>query len=102
MGELIMPDGGRIEMPTPPTAVEQQMLQFLYEIMRLLDIQVRLECGSLKRATLKADLLAAEAAMREAYEEQRKAADPEGDAKADIEAAAAELDAQRGVVDLST
>lgn len=65
MGEIIMPDGRRLDM-TEPTIVEQQMLGLLNTIARLLDMLVRLECGVLKRADLKRDIIETEAAIAEA------------------------------------
>jgi F0F1-type ATP synthase epsilon subunit len=68
MPEIVLPDGQRFNVnePVVPTPVEEQMLGLLNTIARLIDMLVRLECGVIKRADLKADILATEAAIREA------------------------------------
>lgn len=74
MAEIVLPDGRRVDV-SEPTVYEQQMLQALAVIGRQLDVLIKLECGYLKRADLKRDLIEATAAIQALHEEEASGED---------------------------
>jgi hypothetical protein len=64
MGDIVLPDGSVVNTDGPS---ERDLLfaiaQNTAQMGRMLDMLVRLECGALKRAKLKSDILEAEEAI---------------------------------------
>jgi hypothetical protein len=58
MPAIELPDGTTLDV-TPPTQAEQEIIGSLHALVRLIDTLVGLECGLVKRADLKREILAA-------------------------------------------
>jgi len=71
MPRIELPDGTSVDV-TPPTQAEQDIIDLLKATARMLDLLVRLECGAIKRAELKKDILETEAAIKAFQEEQAR------------------------------
>jgi hypothetical protein len=82
MPTIELPDGTHLDV-TPPTQAEQDIIELLKVVARMLDLLVRLECNALKRADLKRDILETEAAIKAFKEEQENPKVPTAEAAVD-------------------